>query len=164
MDPPPPTWGESEPYHRPRRPLAALSAAATVGAIALALFRWRPTRVEIQGASMEPTLLPGDWALAVAQRRTGRGDVVVVEHPGRPGYEMVKRVTALPGERVGERTLEDDEYWIEGDREDASTDSRHFGPVRREHLKARVLLVYWPKERRRRISGERVRNPSRNDG
>lgn len=113
---------------------------------------------------MAPTLLPGDWALAVAQRRTGRGDVVVVEHPGRPRYEMVKRVTALPGERVGERTLEDDEYWIEGDREDASTDSRHFGPVRREQLKARVLLVYWPKERRRRISDERVRNPSRNDG
>lgn len=164
MDPPPPTWGETEPYHRPRRPLAALSAAATVGAIAVALLRWRPTRVEIQGASMAPTLLPGDWALAVARRRTGRGDVVVVEHPGRPGYEMVKRVTALPGERVGVRTLEDDEYWIEGDREDASTDSRHFGPVRREQLKARVLLVYWPKERRRRISDERVRNPSRNDG
>jgi len=76
---------------------------------------------------------------------------VVVEHPGRPGYEMVKRVTAVPGESVGERTLDDDEYWIEGDHEDASTDSRDFGPVRREHLKARVLLVYWPKERRRRI-------------
>lgn len=118
----------------------------------MALLRWRPTRVEIQGASMAPTLLPGDWALAVARRRTRKGDVVVVEHPGRPGYEMVKRVAALPGERVGERTLENDEYWIEGDREDASTDSRHFGPVRREQLKARVVLVYWPKERRRRIS------------
>ena len=27
----------------------------------------------------------------------------MVEHPGRPGYEMVKRVAAVPGERVGER-------------------------------------------------------------
>jgi signal peptidase I len=152
MDPPPPTWGEEEPYHRPRRPLASLGAVATVATIGLALFRWRPTRVEIRGASMEPTLLPGDWALAITDRRTRTGDVIVVEHPGRPGYEMVKRVTALPGARVGERTLQDDEYWIEGDREDSSTDSRHFGPVRREHLKARVLLVYWPKERRRRIS------------
>lgn len=151
MDPPPPTWAEKEPYHRPRRPLAALSAAATVGAIAIAVLRWRPTRVEIQGSSMEPTLVPGDWALAVSGRRPRTGQVVVVEHPGRPGYEMVKRVTALPGERVGERTLGDDEYWVEGDRGDASTDSRHFGPVREEHLKARVLLVYWPKERRRRI-------------
>jgi nickel-type superoxide dismutase maturation protease len=151
MDPPPPTWGEKEPYHRPRRPLAALSALATVSAIAVALLRWRPTRIEVQGASMVPTLMPGDWALAVTGRRARRGHVVVVEHPGRPGYEMVKRVTAVPGERVGERMLDDDEFWIEGDRADASTDSRHFGPVRREHLKARVLLVYWPKERRRRL-------------
>lgn len=100
---------------------------------------------------MAPTLVPGDWALAVAGRRARKGDVVVVEHPGRPGYEMVKRVTAVPGERVRERALDHDEYWIEGDRADASTDSRHFGPVRRDHLKARVLLVYWPKERRRRL-------------
>jgi mitochondrial inner membrane protease subunit 1 len=151
MDPPPPTGGEQPPYHRVPRPLTALSALVTVAAIGVALLRWRPTRIEIQGASMVPTLMPGDWALAVTGQRFLNGHVVVVEHPGRPGYEMVKRVTAVPGQRVGERTLEDDEFWIEGDREDASTDSRHFGPVRREHLKARVLLVYWPKERRHRL-------------
>ena len=88
---PPPTWGEKEPYHRPHRPLAALSAAATVAAIAVALVRWRPSRIEIQGASMVPTLLPGDWALAVSGRQPRKGHVVVVEHPGRPDYEMVKR-------------------------------------------------------------------------
>jgi nickel-type superoxide dismutase maturation protease len=151
MDPPPPASGEREPYHRPRRPLATLGASATVGAIALALFRWRPSRVEIQGASMMPTLRPGDWALAVSRRRFQKGDVVVVEHPGRPEYEMVKRVMGLPGDRVGDRELAGDEYWVEGDREDASTDSRHFGPVRREHLKAKVLVVYWPKDRRRSV-------------
>ncbi len=100
---------------------------------------------------MVPTLMPGDWALAVARRRFRREDIVVVEHPGRPGYEMVKRITGMPSERVGDRTLTDDEIWVEGDREDASTDSRHFGPVRREQVKAKVVLVYWPKERRRRI-------------
>lgn len=100
---------------------------------------------------MVPTLMPGDWALAVARRRFRRGDIVVVEHPGRPGYEMVKRITGVPNERVGERMLAGDELWVEGDREDASTDSRHFGPVRREQVKAKVVLVYWPKERRRRI-------------
>ncbi len=100
---------------------------------------------------MAPTLLPGDWALAVARRTFRTGEVVVVEHPGRPGYEMVKRITARPGDRVADRVLGPDEYWVEGDREDASTDSRRFGPVRREHLKAKVLLVYWPKERRRRL-------------
>ena len=100
---------------------------------------------------MAPTLAPGDWALAVMPRRFRTGDVVVVEHPGRPGYEMVKRIRAVPGEVVDERTLADDEYWVEGDLRTASTDSRHFGPVGRKKLKAKVLLVYWPKDRRRGV-------------
>jgi nickel-type superoxide dismutase maturation protease len=125
--------------------------AATLAALAVAVLRWRPSRIEIQGASMVPTLLPGDWALAVARRRYRRGDVVVVEHPGRPRYEMVKRIGGVPGERIEERALGPKEFWIVGDREDASTDSRHFGPVRDEHLRAKVLLVYWPKDRRHRI-------------
>ena len=77
---------------------------------------------------------------------------MVVEHPGRPGYEMVKRLTGLPGDAVAERVLGDDEFWVEGDFEPASTDSRRFGPVHAGQLKAKVLLVYWPPERRRRIA------------
>jgi len=100
---------------------------------------------------MMPTLMPGDWALAVERSRYRPGDVVVVEHPGRPGYEMVKRIARVPGQRVGERPLAADEFWVEGDREDASTDSRHFGPLRGEHVKAKVLLIYWPRERRRLV-------------
>ncbi len=97
---------------------------------------------------MAPTLAPGDWALAIVPRRFARGDVVVVEHPGRPGYEMVKRLTGVPGDAVGERVLGPDEFWVEGDHEPASTDSRHFGPVRAGAIKAKVPLVYGPGERR----------------
>ncbi len=97
---------------------------------------------------MAPALAPGDWALVATRRGYRRGDVVVVEHPSRPGYEMVKRVTAVPGERVGERVMAADEFWVQGDFEAASTDSRQFGPVIRDALKAKVLLVYWPKDRR----------------
>jgi nickel-type superoxide dismutase maturation protease len=143
--------GERPPYHRARGPLAALGAVTTVAAIGVALLRWRPSRIEIEGASMVPTLMPGDWALVVEGRRPRRGGVFVVEHPGRPGYEIVKRIVGVPGDRVGDRSLASDEYWVEGDRADASTDSRQYGPVRRDHLKARVLLIYWPKERRRLI-------------
>lgn len=100
---------------------------------------------------MAPTLAPGDWALVATPLRYARGDVVVVEHPGRPGYEMVKRLVGLPGDRVGERTLGDDEYWVEGDFEPASTDSRQFGAVQADELKAKVLVVYWPRKRRRRV-------------
>lgn len=101
---------------------------------------------------MLPSLSPGDWALAVASSRYRRGDVVVVEHPARPGFEMVKRVAGLPGDLTPDGgVLGPDEFWVEGNRPEASTDSRSFGPVRREHLKARVRLVYWPPQRRRRL-------------
>ena len=100
---------------------------------------------------MAPALAPGDWALVATPARYARGDVVVVEHPDRPGYEMVKRLVGLPGDRVADRTLGDDELWIEGDYAPTSTDSRQFGPVRAGALKAKVLLVYWPPERRRRV-------------
>lgn len=100
---------------------------------------------------MAPTLAPGDWALAVVPSRFDRGDVVVVEHPGRPGYEMVKRLTGVPGDLVGDRRLAPDEFWVEGDHEPASTDSRRFGPVRADALRAKVLLVYGPGDRRRLV-------------
>ncbi len=127
-------------------------------AVAWAVLRRRPFRVEIEGASMVPTLLPGDWALAAPIRRYRRGDVVVVEHPGRPGYEMVKRLAAVPGDRVGDdRVLAEDEYWVEGDHPASSTDSRGFGPVRRGSLRARVLVIYWPSDRRGMLGRSRPR-------
>jgi type IV secretory pathway protease TraF len=77
---------------------------------------------------------------------------VVVEHPTRPGFEMVKRVVAVPGDPAPDgRVLGADEFWVEGDSPGESTDSRHFGPVRREHVKAAVRAVYWPIERRRLV-------------
>lgn len=106
--------------------------------------------MEVKGPSMAPALLPGDWALAVKPGRPRRGDVVVVEHPERPGFEMVKRLTAVPGDLApGERTLGPDEWWVEGDDPERSTDSRHFGPVGFGAIIARVRLVYWPPDRRR---------------
>ena len=97
---------------------------------------------------MAPTLLPGDWVLVVTPRSYRAREIVVVEHPGRPGYEMVKRITGVPGDSIDGRLLGSDEYWIEGDFEQASTDSRRFGPVRTEEVKAKVVLVYWPPGRR----------------
>ena len=109
------------------------------GALAWTCLRLRPARVRIEGASMEPTLLGGDWALAFTPRTFRRGDVVVVEHPELVGYEMVKRLI---------RIVDTDQYWVEGDSPDASTDSRTFGPVSGSALKAKIVAVYWPKERR----------------
>jgi nickel-type superoxide dismutase maturation protease len=130
---------------------AAVGIGAGIAAgIAATFLRWRPFRVEIEGLSMSPTLEPGDWALAVAAGQLRRRDVVVIEHPTRPGFEVVKRIIALPGEltAVG-RLLRSDEFWVEGDNRGASTDSRQFGPVTRDRVRARIRLVYWPPSRRR---------------
>jgi nickel-type superoxide dismutase maturation protease len=152
MEPPPSEELSPETYHRGRKPFAGIGAAAVATAgLAWACLRFRPGRVRIDGASMVPTLAPEDWALVVTPRSYHRGDVVVVEHPGRPGYEMVKRLAGVPGDTVGDRVLGEDEWWVQGDHEASSTDSRHFGPVRAAGLKARVVLVYWPKDRRRRV-------------
>ena len=101
---------------------------------------------------MAPTLLPGDWTLAVKPGKVRRGDVVVVEHPGRPGFEMVKRVVGIPDDMAPDgRILGEDEWWVEGDNRAASTDSRSFGSVPGGNVKAKVRLVYWPPSRRRLI-------------
>ena len=145
-------------------------------------------RVVVKGWSMYPTLAPGEHVLfdSLAYRLgpPGRGDVVLASHPTRPRRRIVKRVVALPGDRVatgdglcwvngapcgeaasseessgpGEAwTLTDEEYFLLGDAPDASTDARHFGPAKRSDLHARAWLVYWPLQRFRVLRGQAVR-------
>jgi nickel-type superoxide dismutase maturation protease len=155
----------AEPYHRGRKRVSAVvSGVIAVGAAAWLVLRWKPSRVRIEGASMLPSLFPDDWVLVASRASYRRGDVVVVEHPGRPGYEMVKRIVGQPGDAVGDRVLGRDEWWIEGDRPDASTDSRHFGAVSTPELKAKVVLIYWPRERRRLLRRAVATMPSPSEG
>jgi nickel-type superoxide dismutase maturation protease len=134
-------------YHRRRKALIAVLLAAA----GWAAMRWRPFRVEVSGPSMAPRLLPGDWALATAPRRLRRGDVVVVRHPNRAGMEMVKRITAGPGDDVAGRVLHNDEWFVAGDNAEWSTDSRSFGPVPQATIVGRVRYIYWPPGRAGRI-------------
>ena len=129
-------------YHGHLKRFFPLLAAAM-----LVWWRWRPFRVEVEGKSMAPTLEPGDYLLAVISRGVRQGSLIVVEHPDRPGYEMVKRVAEVPGDEVDNRTLGPDEYWVTGDNEDESTDSRNFGPAGRNAIRGRVILRYWPIDR-----------------
>ena len=126
-----------------------VAGLALVVAAAAAFARYRPARVAIEGISMAPTLLPDDWVLVVTPDHFDRDDVVVVEHPQRPGYEIVKRLVAVPGDELDGRILEADEFWVEGDFAGHSTDSRAFGPVTGAQIKAKAILIYWPLERRR---------------
>jgi len=126
-----------------RRILALLGLALAAAALAEAVRRL--AAYEIADHSMEPTLRPGDWVLGLRGQRARRGDVVVFEHPLRPGFEIVKRVAAEAGEDMGRVALGPGEMWVLGDNPDAgSVDSRALGPIRQQWLRARLLLRYHP--------------------
>lgn len=94
---------------------------------------------------MLPTLHPGDRLLVVVGRRYRAGDLVAVRDPRAADRVMVKRVDTVDG--AGRQFL------VVGDRPDASTDSRHFGPVSRSDVVGRVVYRYAPAERAGRIRG-----------
>lgn len=147
---PPSDESTIETYHRGRKRREVWVGLAVAAALAYSVLRWKPFRVEIAGSSMAPTLRPGDWAVGARRRLVRRGDVVVVEHPHRSGFEVVKRVVAVAGTRAPNASdLGGDEWWVEGDRLGESTDSRHFGPVRTRHIKGVLRMIYWPPSRSR---------------
>jgi signal peptidase I len=147
---------------------AFVAAGAALAGLGVA--RWRGAfRTVVEGNSMAPTLLPGQFLVATRPRHIHRGDVVVVRLPRR-GIEAVKRVVGLPGERVrvvaghaeidgrrlhephasgtgvsGDWSLAEGEYLVLGDDRGESTDGRTFGPVPGEALVGVVRFRYWPR-------------------
>lgn len=108
-------------------------------------------RATVRGPSMTPTLLPGERLLfdrlAYVRGPPRSGEIVLVAHPLRPELRMLKRLAGVPGDAIGGQTLGLGEYWVLGDNEAKSTDSREFGPVRRRDLLGRAWVRYWPTDR-----------------
>lgn len=131
----------------------------------------------VAGDSMKGTLQTGDLALITKLdyrlHAPQRGDVALVEVPGRDGTYL-KRVIGLPGETVELRggatyvngqkleepyvtstaedyaaTLGEDEYFVLGDNREVSYDSREedFGAIGADCFLGRVRAVLWPLDR-----------------
>lgn len=108
-----------------------------------------PWRVEVAERSMVPAIEPGDWLLVDPTVRTWprRGAIVVFREPGSD-LLAIKRVAARTGDTVvtpdGSRhRLAVDEAWLLGDAP-GSHDSRHYGPVALDRLRARAWFRYGP--------------------
>jgi signal peptidase I len=131
-------------------------------------------RFRIEGSSMEPSMHPNQYVLvdklSYMLGDPKRGDVVVFNFPQATERDFIKRVIGLPGETVAVRggvvyvnnvpldepyisapptyenswTLAPDEFFVLGDNRNSSSDSHSWGPLDRQYLIGRAILVYWP--------------------
>jgi signal peptidase I len=141
------------------------------------IFLYQPVRVE--GTSMLPVLEDQDrlFVNKIAYRvgDIHAGDVVVFQYPRDHEKSYIKRVIALPGDRlridqgqvfvngkaieekyvppryaddksVAEMVLQANQYYVLGDHRSISSDSREFGPVDRDLIYGKAVFVYWPME------------------
>jgi nickel-type superoxide dismutase maturation protease len=107
-------------------------------------------RYVIDGPSMLPTLLPGERIVVLrapfSLRPPKKGDLIAFKHPLDPKKPLIKRVVAGPHETVtvdGQPyRLGPDEWFVLGDNPSASTDSRRFGPIRRDLIIGRAWFRY----------------------
>ena len=119
---------------------------------------------------MEPNIHGGQEVQfkKVASSDLLRGDIIVFHFPLRPELQFMKRIVALPGERIeiqdgivfvdGQEILESyeirrdtdsleplvlkaGEYFLLGDNRPRSTDSRNWGPLPAESIVGRVVAV-----------------------
>ena len=143
--------------------------------ILIITFLYQPVRVE--GTSMLPRLEDHDRLFinkfVYHIESIQRGDVVVFHYPRDPEKSYIKRVIALPGDRLwidrghvwlngvplkegyvperyrdarsmAEMVIPDDCYFMMGDHRSISSDSREFGPVERDLIYGKAVFVYWP--------------------
>ena len=133
-------------------------------------------RMLVRGPSMIPAVASGQrlfvGRLPYLLAPPARGDVVVVRHPTRHGFLLVKRIVGVPGDRIelspdvivvrgesaaraAERseptadhaaTLGAREILVAGDAA-AGEDSRSFGPVPMTSIVGRAWWSYWPPDR-----------------
>ena len=113
--------GEATIHHHSM--LHAFQSLLYIVVIALFVMTFTMQPFRIPSASMEPTLLVGDFLLVNKEISTGRfpalapanlirrGDLIVFHYPVDPALHLVKRIVGLPGDRL---RLRDGRVWIDG--------------------------------------------------
>jgi len=103
----------------------------------------RLIRVRVVGQSMAPTLNEGDWLLFRTWKSCRGnfnlkalenliGKIVLVQRSPND-FIQVKRVKKIS---------DDGSFWVEGDNSSASTDSRQWGGIEPDEVKAVLLFRY----------------------
>jgi signal peptidase I len=151
-----PRWRRLPPFVREVAKLALLVVVVLTGRATLA------DQYSVPSGSMEPTVQVGDRVLVnkaayglrvpfterylVRFAPPARGDVVVLFSP-ESGDVLLKRVAAVPGDRVQlhgrEVVVPADRYLVLGDNRESSHDGRAFGLVDRRAILGHVKGVFW---------------------
>lgn len=139
--------------------VGSVAGPAALGCAVAFLLRRRCALLDVSGSSMAPTYRDGDrlLALKVPARLVRRGAVVAIRMRPAGGADredatsgdplptaMIKRVAALPGDRMPGSPSSTDvvparHVYVLGDNHGVSYDSRHTGPVPFDRLAAVVL-------------------------
>lgn len=132
-------------------------------------------RIRVDGQSMEPAFRDGDYVvvnrLAYRLGEIERGDVVVFPFPMNREDDLIKRVIALPGDRISmeegqlyvngvtlqedylrepprgnlqELIVPDSHVFVMGDNRNDSSDSRNWGPLAVEEIIGKAVFRYFP--------------------
>ncbi len=143
-----------------------------LGLIAFALMLRTP---QVSGPSMSPEIESGEYVVVnTLSYRLGdpqRGQIMAFRHERSAPMVFLKRVIALPGERikidrgivfingkaidepylrfrdersVPETVVPPSFYYVLGDNRRDSDDSRDWGPVGRDQIVGRALFALWP--------------------
>ena len=89
---------------------------------------------KVEGSSMLPRLRPGSLILLLKTQNLKVGQVAIARRPDRPNLLVIKRV----------KVVTKNGYWLEGDNQSESDDSRIFGEVEKELVLGKFLFKYWP--------------------
>lgn len=90
--------------------------------------------VKVEGSSMTPAYKNGDFVLVRKTKKAEIGQVVICQRPDRPDLLIMKRV----------QSLTENGYWLKGDNQEYSDDSRVFGEVEKNLIIGKVIFKYWP--------------------
>jgi type IV secretory pathway protease TraF len=91
--------------------------------------------------------VPGAGAMLAEWAQPQKGDLVVASAVGDPPATMLRRIAALPGEKVKlpdgtDLEMKAGEYYLLADKAEGTMDSRKIGPIPRRAIIGRVAYVW----------------------